>query len=73
VFALGDCFPEIVSPARPDTAAGRYLDRHGRGGGYMVIFDLEDLEAARERARQLACGGAPESAQAQYTGGFPAA
>lgn len=53
VFALGDCFLEIVSPARPDTAAGRYLDRHGGDGGYMVIFDLEDLEAARARAQQL--------------------
>jgi hypothetical protein len=49
VFALGDCFLEIVSPVEPDTAAGRYLSRHG-GGGYMVIFDVEDLEGARERA-----------------------
>ena len=52
VFALGDCFLEIVSPQQPDTAAGRYLARHGNGG-YMVIFDLEDLEGARERAAAL--------------------
>jgi Glyoxalase-like domain len=52
VFALGDCFLEVVSPARPNTAAGRYLDRHG-DGGYMVIFDLEDLEGARARVEQL--------------------
>jgi hypothetical protein len=52
VFALGDCFLEVVSPARADTAAGRYLDRHGGDGGYMVIFDLEDLDGARERVRQ---------------------
>jgi len=52
VFALGDCFLEIVSPQQPDTAAGRYLARHGNGG-YMVIFDLEDLEGARERAATL--------------------
>ncbi|TMM19201.1 MAG: hypothetical protein E6F96_03445 [Actinobacteria bacterium] len=50
VFALGDCFLEIVSPAQPDTAAGRYLARHGGDGGYMVMFDLEDLDAARRRA-----------------------
>src|SRR5207244_3087779 len=50
VFALGDCFLEVISPARPDTAAGRYMARHGGGGGYMVIFDLDDLEGARERA-----------------------
>jgi Glyoxalase-like domain len=53
VFALGDCFLEVVSPTRADTAAGRYLTRHGGDGGYMVIFDLEDLEAARSRAREL--------------------
>ncbi len=54
VFALGDCFLEVISPTRADTAAGRYLARHGGDGGYMVIFDLEDLEGARSRA--LAAG-----------------
>ena len=60
VFALGDCFLEVVAPTRPDTAAGRYLARNGadapsgsRGGGYMAIFDLEDLEGARSRALAL--------------------
>src|SRR5271169_4523113 len=53
VFALGDCFLEVVSPAQPDTAAGRYLTRHRGDGGYMVIFDLEDLEGARSRALEL--------------------
>ena len=52
VFALGDCFLEVVSPTQPGTAAGRYLARHGGDGGYMVIFDLEDLEGARARADQ---------------------
>ena len=53
VFALGDCFLEVVSPTRADTTAGRYLTRHGGDGGYMVIFDLEDLEGARSRAQGL--------------------
>jgi Glyoxalase-like domain len=52
VFALGDCFIEIVSPIKPDTAAGRHLARHG-DGGYMALFDIEDLAAARERTRAL--------------------
>src|SRR3954449_11697349 len=52
VFALGDQFIEVVSPTRPDTAAGRHLERHGGDGGYMVIFQLDDLEAARERVRE---------------------
>jgi len=51
VFALGDCFLEVVSPAQADTAAGRHLQRHGGDCGYMVIFDLEDLEGARARAQ----------------------
>ncbi len=51
VFALGDCFLEVVSPTQEGTTAGRYLARHGGDGGYMVIFDLEDLEGARSRAQ----------------------
>jgi hypothetical protein len=52
VFALGDCFLEVISPQRAGTAAGRYLAGHGNGG-YMAIFDLEDLDGARARARGL--------------------
>jgi Glyoxalase-like domain len=53
VFAIGDCFLEVVSPVAPDTAAGRYLERHGGDGGYMVMFDLEDLDGARSRVKEL--------------------
>ena len=53
VFALGDCFLEVVSPTQPDTAAGRYLQRHGGDAGYMVMFDLEELERARARAGEM--------------------
>ena len=52
VFAIGDCFLEVVSPTAPGTAAGRQLERAGGDGGYMVLFDLEDLEGARERAER---------------------
>jgi hypothetical protein len=54
VFALDDCFVEVVSPIEPETAAGRYLERHGGDGGYMVIFDLKDLEGARELGVRVA-------------------
>ncbi len=49
VFATGDCFIEAISPDRAETAAARYLARHGGDAGYMVLFDLEDLESARAR------------------------
>jgi hypothetical protein len=52
VFAIGDCFLEIVSPTRPGTAAGRQLERAGGDGGYMALFDLEDLDGARSRAER---------------------
>ena len=52
VYAVGDTFLEVVSPTRPDTTARRYLDRRG-DGGYMVIFQLDDLEAARERTAAM--------------------
>lgn len=53
VFALGDTFLEVISPAAADTAAGRHLERRGGDGGYMVIFQLADLEAARRRVAAL--------------------
>ena len=49
VFAAGDTFVEVVSPVRPDTAAGRYLERRGGDSGYMAIFQLDDVGAARSR------------------------
>jgi hypothetical protein len=52
VYALGDCFLEVIAPIRPETAAGRYIERFG-AGGYMVLFDLEDLAGARERVERL--------------------
>jgi Glyoxalase-like domain len=51
VFALGDTFLEVVSPLRPGTSAGRLLERRGGDCGYMLMFQVPDLAAARERAR----------------------
>ena len=53
VFAVGDTFVEVVAPARPDTTAGRYLQRRGGDGGYMAIFQVADLAAARRRLAGL--------------------
>jgi hypothetical protein len=53
VFAAGDTFVEVVAPVQPDTTAGRYLDKRGGDGGYMAIFQVPDLEAARRRVASL--------------------
>src|SRR5215210_5422338 len=53
VFALGDAFLEVISPKQADTAAGRHLGRRGGDGGYMVIFQLDDLDAARRRVDEM--------------------
>jgi len=49
VFALGDQFLEVLTPIADGTTAGRRLDRGG-DGGYMVLFQVDDMAAARERA-----------------------
>lgn len=53
VFAVGDTFLEVVAPVRGGTTAGRYLDRLGGDGGYMAIFQVADLPAARQRISDL--------------------
>jgi catechol 2,3-dioxygenase-like lactoylglutathione lyase family enzyme len=53
VFAVGDTFVEVVAPVQPGTTAGRYLGRRGGDGGYMAIFQVPDLAAARRRLSGL--------------------
>ena len=53
VFALGDQFIEVIAPKQDGTAAGRWLDRRGGDGGYMLIFQLDDLDAARARVKDM--------------------
>ena len=53
LFAAGGTFLEIVSPTRPDTAGGRYLERRKGDGGYMYIVDCDDLERRREHFKKL--------------------
>jgi hypothetical protein len=53
VMALGDTFVEVVSPQQDGTAAGRQLERMGGDGGYMVMFQVDDIAPARERIDRL--------------------
>ena len=51
LMLIGDQFLEVVSPTRADTTAGRLLDRRGGDGGYMAIYEVDDLDA---REKELA-------------------
>ena len=52
VFAIGDQFLEVVVPVSPDAPARRFIDRFGECG-YMVIFQVANIEATRNRADAL--------------------
>lgn len=48
VYSLGPSFIEVVVPVEDHTAAGRTIDKQGEGG-YMAIFQVTDIAAARRR------------------------
>jgi hypothetical protein len=53
LFPVGTDFIEIVSPTRPGTAAGRFLERHQGRNGYMIIMDCEDPVARQAHCESL--------------------
>jgi hypothetical protein len=53
VLPVGDGFLELVSPVKPDSSAGRWLERRGGDAGYMAIFQTGDLAEARARVERL--------------------
>jgi hypothetical protein len=44
LMPIGNSFLEVVAPTQEGTA-GRYLDRRGGEGGYMVILDCDGIES----------------------------
>lgn len=44
---LGGEIIEVVSPFKPNTTAGRLLEKRG-DGGYMIIMQTEDAKKRRE-------------------------
>lgn len=44
LMTIGDQFLEVVSPTTDGTTAGRLLERRGGDGGYMVIYEVDDLD-----------------------------
>jgi hypothetical protein len=66
LFPIGHNFLEVVAPVREGTTAGRYLDRRGGDGGYMVITQCEDLAPRRKRCEAVGVRIANEIGHPEY-------
>ncbi len=66
LFPIGDSFLEVVAPIKDSTAAGRYLDRRGGDGGYMVITQCADLVPRRARCEAVGVRVANEIRHGDY-------
>jgi hypothetical protein len=51
LLLVGDQFIEVLSPVREGTTVQRLLDRRSGPGGYMAIFEVDDLD---DRVEHLA-------------------
>lgn len=49
LYPIGDRILEVVVPKSPGTTAGRFLDRRGGDGGYMVLVQTDDVDRERQR------------------------
>ena len=49
LYAIGDQLLEVVAPKQPGTTAGRFLERRGGEGGYMVLLQTNDLDQHKAR------------------------
>ena len=67
VMPVGNQFVEVVSPTREGTAGGRYLERRGGDGGYMVILQADEHAVRRQRVADLGIRKVMEHQGKHYT------
>ncbi|HCG68880.1 MAG TPA: hypothetical protein DE147_00400 [Gammaproteobacteria bacterium] len=50
VIAVGSTFLEILQPERDTAPTQKFLDKQGGPGGYMLLLQVDDIDAAKSRA-----------------------
>ncbi len=68
VFAVGDTFLEVLQPTTETAPSAKFLSKRGGPGGYMLIMQVDDLEAARARAAELDIRVVYDEAPARHHG-----
>jgi hypothetical protein len=70
LLPVGTNFLEVVAPLdmNTDTAGGRYLQRRGGDGGYMVILQCDNVEERRARVGELGVRVANALNYSDFTG-----
>jgi hypothetical protein len=53
LLPIGNQLLEVVAPIKANTAGGRYLERRGGDGGYMVITQCDEHAPRRRRVEEL--------------------
>lgn len=68
LMPFGTSFVEVVAPVTEGTTAGRYLERRGGDGGYMVILDSDSLPRWRTQVAEVGVRIAAPLAFGDYEG-----
>ena len=62
LFMVGTNFLEIVAPTQPNTAGGRFIEKTRGHGGYMAIFQANDVRRREKHAAGMGVRAAPGAA-----------
>lgn len=52
LYAIGEQLLEVVAPKQGGTTAGRFLERRGGDGGYMVLLQTDNLAGHKARIEE---------------------
>lgn len=68
VFAVGDTFLEVLEPSTESAPSAKFLSKRGGPGGYMLIMQVDDLDATRSRVVDLGIRIVYDEAPARHHG-----